>query len=226
MRVLFVEDSDRLRGVVSKALRKSGYAVDECGDGDEGLFLAESNPYDVAILDIMLPELDGLSMLKKLREGGNETPVIFLTAKGQVADRVLGFEAGADDYLVKPFALDELIARVGALCRRRFQQSSIVLKVADLEVDTLAKTVSRGGVPIQLKPKEFAMLELLMRRAGEVVSRTEIDESIYDHAFTAMSNVIDTAICAIRRKIAVTPDAQPLIHTRRGHGYVLKSEGG
>ena len=218
---MIVEDSRRLRETVSLALRKSGFAVDATGDGEEGRFLASNNPYDVAVFDIMLPGIDGLTLLKQLRAAGNQTPVLLLTAKTGIPDRVAGFEVGADDYLVKPFALEELIARVGALSRRGFRESSTILRVADLEMDTGAKIVKRAGHRIHLKPREYALLELLMRRTGEVVSRTEIDEHLYDDASLPMSNVIDASIYSIRRKIAIKEPSQPLIHTRRGMGYVL-----
>lgn len=221
MRVLFVEDSHRLRETVSLALRKSGFAVDAAEDGAEGLFYATNHHYDVAVLDIMMPGLDGISLLRKMRAAGQDTPVLFLTAKTRVSDRVAGLESGADDYLVKPFALEELVARVGALSRRGFRESSSLLRVADLEVDTGAKTVKRGGVEVHLKPREFALLELLMRRSGEVVSRSEIDEHLYDDDSLPMSNVIDACVYSIRKKVAVDPSSPPLIHTRRGMGYVL-----
>ena len=222
MRLLLVEDSNRLREAVAKALRQSGYAVDATGDGDDGLWMAKENTYDVVLLDIMLPGLDGLSILDRLREGGKETPVLFLTAKDTVADRVEGLRRGADDYLIKPFALEELLARVDALCRRSYQKPSSKVAVLDLEIDTNAKSASRGGEPIELTAREYAILEYLMMRQGAVVSRTEIEEHIYDELVSPMSNVVDSAVCNLRRKIATTPDAAPLIHTRRGQGYVLE----
>ncbi|NNE94073.1 MAG: response regulator transcription factor [Verrucomicrobiales bacterium] len=225
MRVLFVEDSCSLRNTVSLALRKSGYAVDSTGDGRDGLFLVENHRYDVAVLDIMLPGLDGLSLLQCLREKGCRTPVLLLTARSAIADRVRGLLSGADDYLIKPFALEELIARVGALSRRGFRESSNILRVADLKLNSAAKTVERNGTPIQLKPREFALLELLMRQAGEVVSRADIDEHLYEDDSLPMSNVIDASIYSIRRKIQVDDSSEPLIHTRRGQGYILEPGG-
>jgi DNA-binding response OmpR family regulator len=222
MRVLLVEDSTRLREAVAKALRQSGYAVDATGEGDDGLWMAQENIYDVLVLDIMLPGLDGLSIVDRLREGGKQTPVLFLTAKDTIADRVEGLRRGADDYLIKPFALEELLARVGALCRRSYQKPTAKLTVVDLEVDTNSKTASRSGDAIDLTAREFAILEYLMMRQGAVVSRTEIEEHIYDELVSPMSNVVDSAVCNLRRKIATHPDSVALIHTRRGQGYVLE----
>ena len=222
MRVLLVEDSERLRRSLTTALKSSGYAVDGVGDGEEGLWLARAHDYDVLVLDIMLPGLDGLSLLASLRKEGNETPVLFLTARDAVEDRVAGLRQGADDYLVKPFALEELLARVETLTRRRYQKRTSMVRVGDLELNSSAKTVSRAGNGIQLAAREFALLEYLMLRSGQVVSRTEIEEHIYDDLVSPMSNVVDSAICALRKQIAVGSDSRPLIHTRRGQGYVLE----
>jgi DNA-binding response OmpR family regulator len=223
MRVLFVEDSKRLRTTVGAALRRSGYALDAAGDGEEGLWLAESNDYDVIVLDIMLPKLDGLSLLKRLRERGKLTHVLLLTAKDTVGDRVHGLRLGADDYLVKPFALDELLARVEALCRRAYGTKQPRLVIADLEIDTVAKEVSRAHQPVSLKPREYSLLEYLARRSGEVVTRSEIEAHIYDGTLDPMSNVVESAVSTLRKKIGVHNQA-PLIHTRHGLGYVLKAE--
>ncbi len=222
MRLLLVEDSPRLQRSVATALRRSGYAVDTAGDGEEGLWLAESNAYDVAILDLMLPKIDGLEVLRRLRAGGRDTHVLLLTARDTVADRVLGLEAGADDYLVKPFALEELLARVQALCRRAYGTKKNLLVVGDLEIDTLAHAARRAGRRIELAAREYLLLEYLARRRGEVVSRTEIEAHIYDGQVDPMSNVVDSAICLLRKKIGTANDA-PLIHTRRGLGYVLEA---
>jgi DNA-binding response OmpR family regulator len=222
MRVLLVEDSESLRRSLTTALKASGYAVDGAADGEEGLWLAQTHDYDVLVLDIMLPGMDGLQILDELRGGGNETPVLFLTARDTVEDRVRGLRQGADDYLVKPFALEELLARVETLTRRRYQRRTPTVTVADLVLDSAAKTVERAGVPIQLAAREFALLEYLMLRTGQVVSRTEIEEHIYDDLVSPMSNVVDSAVCALRKQIAVGADSVPLIHTRRGQGYVLE----
>ena len=221
MRVLFVEDSEQLRRPVVKALKASGYAVDWTGDGKEGFWLAQEHAYDVIILDIMLPGMDGSEVLKQLRAKGNETPVLFLTARGSVEDRVAGLRLGADDYLVKSFAIEELLARVEALGRRKYAQRAPKLTVADLELDRTAKTVHRAGKELKLAPQSFALLEYLLLRKGQVVSRAEIEENIYDAQASPMSNVVDTAVYALRRAITVSPDSVPVIHTRRGMGYVI-----
>jgi DNA-binding response OmpR family regulator len=218
MRVLVVEDSARLQRALGAALRKSGYAVDLAGDGAEGLWLAVSYDYDVIILDIMLPQRDGLSVLAELRRQKRNSHVLLLTARDTVPDRVQGLQAGADDYLVKPFALDELLARVQALCRRAYGTKHPCLTVADLEVDPQARRVQRAGKPVELTAREYLLLEYLVRRQGQVVSRSEIEEHIYDGQVDPMSNVVDSAVCGLRKKLGPAP----LIHTRRGLGYVLE----
>lgn len=221
MRILVVEDSPRLQRTLGTALRRSGYAVDLAGDGEEGLWLAESNDYDAIVLDVMLPKRDGIDVLRALRAHGRTVHVLLLTARDTVPDRVAGLAAGADDYLVKPFALEELLARVQALCRRAYGTKQPRLAVADLEINPATRTARRAGRAMELTAREYQLLEYLARRAGEVVSRTEIEAHIYDGQVDPMSNVVDSAICVLRKKLAVTPDAVPLIHTRRGHGYVL-----
>lgn len=222
MRVLVVEDSARLRQTVGTWLRRNGFAVDTAGDGEEGLFLAETNDYDAIVLDILLPKLDGLTLLQRLRKRGRSTHVLLLTAKDTVLDRVRGLELGADDYLVKPFALEELLARVKALCRRAYGSKTAKLIVADLEIDSTARKVSRAGRAIALQPREYALLEYLARRCGHIVTRAEIEEHIYNGETDPLSNVVDSAICALRRKLA-EGGAVPLIHTRRGLGYELSA---
>lgn len=221
MRVLLVEDSAPLRLPVVKALKASGHAVDATGDGAEGWRMTQDHDYDVVILDIMLPGMDGREILRRMRAAGNETPVLFLTAKDAVEDRVAGLRLGADDYLTKSFAIEELLARVEALARRKYGRCSPLLVVGDLELDQAAKTVRRGGRDIVLPPQLFALLEYLLLRKGQVVSRTEIEGHIYDELVSPMSNVVDTAVCALRRAIAITDRSAPLIHTRRGMGYVI-----
>ncbi len=223
MRILLVEDSSRLRQAVSIWLRRNGLAVDTCADGEEGLFLAETNDYDVVVLDIMLPKLDGLTLLQKLRKQGKLTHVLLLTARDTVPDRVRGLELGADDYLVKPFALEELLARVQALCRRSYGAKNSNLTVADLEIDTVARKVFRSGNPVALKPREFALLEYLARREGHIVTRGEIEQHIYEGETELSSNTVDSAICSLRQKLAENNPA-PLIHTRRGLGYELSTQ--
>lgn len=223
MRVLLVEDSKRLQTTIGESLRRSGYAVDMAGDGQEGLWRAESHDYDVIVLDIMLPKLDGLSLLQQLRKKGRRTHVLLLTAKDTVRDRVHGLQSGADDYLVKPFALEELLARVQALCRRAYGAKQPKVVIADLEIDTVAKEVFRAGRAVKLKPREYLLLEYLVLRAGQVVSRSDIEAHIYDSKADPMSNVVESAISLLRKKInAANPI--PLIHTRHGLGYVLQAE--
>lgn len=221
MRILLVEDSPRLQRSVSTALRRSGYAVDTASDGDEGLWLAESHDYDAIVLDLMLPKRDGLGVLQALRAQGKSTHVLLLTARDTVPDRVAGLAAGADDYLVKPFALEELLARVQALCRRAYGTKQPVLVVADLEIATAARSVRRGGQPVELTAREYQLLEYLARRRGEVVPRTDIEAHIYDGQVDPMSNVVDSAICSLRKKLAVSAHSPALVHTRRGQGYML-----
>lgn len=223
MRVLFVEDSQRLQKTVGTALHRSGYAVDIASDGEEGLWFAQSNEYDVIILDIMLPKLDGLSLLDRLRSQDKTVHVLLLTAKDTVPDRVNGLNHGADDYLVKPFALEELLARVQTLCRRAYGSKQNRIRIADLEINTATKEVLRAGHSIRLQPREYQLLEYLARRSGEVVGRHEIEVHLYDNNTDPMSNVVESAISALRKKLNVT-GALPLIHTRRGLGYILESK--
>jgi DNA-binding response OmpR family regulator len=221
--VLVVEDSVRLRRSIETALTKSGYAVDATDDGRDGLALAESTDYDVIVLDIMLPGLDGLTLLQRLRAQARDTHVLLLTAKDTVQDRVDGLDAGADDYLVKPFALEELLARVAALCRRTYGRKHPRLNIADLLIDMRSKEVFRGGVPVVLKPREYALLEYLALRQGEVVTRRDIETHLYDDRLDTSSNVVDSAISVLRKRLA-RPGAPPLIHTRHGLGYILKAD--
>ena len=224
MRILIVEDYAPLRRSTALGLREAGYAVDETGDGEEGCWYATSNPYDVIILDLMLPKLDGLSILKKLREGGSPAHVLVLTARDALEDRVQGLNLGADDYLVKPFAFDELLARVRALTRRAYQNKNPVIKVGDLEINTAAKEVKRAGERIDLTAREYALLEFLAARAGQLVSRADLWEHCYDFQAEAQSNVIDVYIGYLRRKLE-KPGQTKLIQTRRGQGYVLEAVG-
>ena len=203
------------------ALRKSGYAVDVSGDGEEGLYLARSNNYDVIVLDIMLPGIDGLAVLSRLRQDGKSTHVLLLTAKDTVEDRVTGLRSGADDYLVKPFALDELLARVEALARRSYGVKDPVIRIGQLEIDSTRRVARREGSPIDLRPQEFSLLQYLALRRGSVVTRDEIETHIYDELAEPMSNVVEVAVYRLRKKI--DPPAGPsLIETRRGVGYLLR----
>jgi two-component system copper resistance phosphate regulon response regulator CusR len=219
VRLLVIEDEPRVRAFVERGLAERGYAVDTASRGDEGLRLALIHPYDAIVLDLMLPGLDGLGVLKELRNAARTTPVLILTARDDVHDRVRGLDAGADDYLAKPFAVAELLARLRALLRRGTATPSVI-RVADLTVDLLGRTVERAGRRIELTAKEFALLEYLARHAGEVLTRTMISEHVWDMNFDGFSNVIDVYIRYLRKKID-EPFATRLIHTRRGIGYVL-----
>jgi DNA-binding response OmpR family regulator len=220
MRLLLVEDSPRLRDTIALGLRKAGYVVDVSADGEDGFWKAREGTYDLVILDIMLPKLDGLGVLRKLRESGKDTHVLMLTVKDQVEDRVAGLRAGADDYLAKPFAFDELLARVEALVRRRYDKKNPVVRLAELEIDTVARRVSHRGQVVALTAREYRLLEFLAQRSGEVVSRTEIEEHLYSDEKDLFSNAVESAISVVRKKLEQAGCA-PLIHTRRGMGYVL-----
>ena len=220
MRVLVIEDFPPLARSITQGLGEAGYAVDLAADGEEASWQARSTPYDVIVLDLMLTKVDGLTVLRQLRQKGDAAAVLILTARDQISDRVAGLDAGADDYLVKPFAFDELLARVRALVRRRYQVPDGLIRIADLELNTVARTVTRAGRPIVLSAREFALLEYLAMRHGHVVTRTEIWEHVYDFASDASSNVIDVYIGYLRRKVD-DEGALKLIHTRRGVGYLL-----
>lgn len=220
MRVLVVEDSVRLRENVVLGLKKAGYAVDAAADGRQGLWLAQSNPYDAIVLDIMLPELDGLELLKALRIAGRDEHVLLLTARDTLEDKIEGFRSGADDYLVKPFAFDELLARVGALVRRASGRKATQAAIGMCMVDMAARCLTREEQRIDLSPREFAVLEFLLARRGQVVSRTDIESHIYDGSADIMSNVVDAVIYSLRKKLG-TAGEDSLIKTRRGAGYEL-----
>jgi DNA-binding response OmpR family regulator len=224
MRLLLVEDQERLRNWLQKGLQEADFVVDAIGDGKEALWHAQANTYDVIILDLMLPGLDGLSILRTLREAGREDHVLILTAKDTVPDRVKGLDLGADDYLVKPFAFEELLARVRALVRRSYGKHNAVIEIGDLRIDTTKRQVWRGGTAIELRAMEYKLLEYLARRAGETVSRTEIWEHLYDFNSQTVSNVVDVYIGSLRRKLD-RPEEKSLIQTRRGLGYVLGGGG-
>lgn len=221
MRILIVEDEEKSAAFLCKGLTESGFVVDAVGTGEEGLFRALNLEYDLIILDAMLPQRDGWSVLCELRGRGRSMPVLFLTARGDVPDRVRGLELGADDYLVKPYAFTELLARVRALLRRRGERQPDVLQIADLRIDLLGNKAERGGTRIDLAPKEFALLSLLARRRGEVLPRSVIAEQVWDMHFEGESNVVDVAVRRLRRKVD-DPFAVKLIHTVRGMGYVLE----
>jgi two-component system copper resistance phosphate regulon response regulator CusR len=223
MRLLVVEDHPKLARTLASGLREEGYAVDLTFDGREAARLVREHPYDAVVLDLMLPGLDGLSILRAMRTAGNATPVLCLTARDGLEDRVAGLDGGADDYLVKPFEWDELLARLRAVIRRASRQTTSLISVADLEIDTASKAVRRAGQAVHLSAREFALLELLAMRQGRVLSREEIAAHIYDQHDEAGSNVVDVYIGYLRNKID-RPFATKLIHTRRGHGYVLSAD--
>ena len=221
MRILVVEDDDETATYVANGLTEKGHVVERAEDGRDGLFLASSEPYDLMIVDRMLPELDGLSLVKRVRAAGVEMPVLFLTALGGVDDRVTGLEAGGDDYLPKPFAFSELLARISALARRPPMSSVVTtLQVGDLHMDLLKRTVTRKGRAIDLQPREFRLLEYLMRHSGEVVTRTMLLEHVWDFHFDPHTNVVETHVSRLRTKVD-KPFDFPLIHTVRGAGYSL-----
>lgn len=219
MRLLLVEDESELARVLRQALEEEGFQVDSAADGEEGLFKAGEVDYDAILLDLMLPGLDGFEVLSRLREeGGRPVPVLVLTARDGVPDRVRGLNLGADDYLVKPFDLDEMLARVRALIRRSADRPSPRLSIGDVTIDTVARTVRRGEAPVDLTAKEYALLEYLALHAGEVVTRTRIYEHIYGEEEDTFSNVVNVYVANLRRKLG--PD---VIETRRGHGYLVRA---
>jgi len=224
MRILVVEDDKKIASFVAKGLKEAGYAVDVAQDGPDGLDLGLSGVYDAAVVDIMLPGIDGLTLIERLRAKKNNTPVIILSAKRTVDDRVKGLQAGGDDYLTKPFSFSELLARIQALIRRdtRVAESS-TLTVGDLAIDLLAREAKRGDTVISLPAREFALLEYLMRHPGRIVSKTSILENIYDYSFDPQTNVVDVLVCRLRNKIDKDFDRK-MLHTVRGMGYVLKDQ--
>ena len=223
MRALIVEDDPTLAGFVSKGLREAGFVVDHAADGTTGLELARGEPHDVAIVDLMLPGLDGKRLIQTLRREGIRTPVLILSARGSVTDRVEGLEIGADDYLTKPFAFPELLARVHALIRRSTASApSTQLTVADLTLDVLSRRAVRAGREIDLRPREFALLEYLMRNAGRVISKTMILSHVWDYSFDPQTNVVDVLVFRLREKVDKDFPTK-LIQTVRGSGYVLKA---
>jgi two-component system OmpR family response regulator len=225
MRILVVEDDKDVAGFVVKGLKEAGHVVEHSANGRDGLFLAASETFDAIVLDRMLPGgVDGLRLLETLRSQGNNTPVLFLSAMAQVDDRVRGLKAGGDDYMTKPFAFAELLARVEALTRRgKSEGPTTKLCVADLEMDLLSRSVRRGGQKIDLQPREFRLLEYLMRHAGQVVTRTMLLEGVWDYHFDPQTNVIDVHVSRLRQKVD-RPFPVPLIHTVRNAGYMLRPE--
>ncbi len=223
MRILVVEDDAKIASFIVKGLKQSGFAVDHAADGEEGLRLARAHGYDVTVLDIMLPKLDGLSVLRRIREEGGRSPVIILSALASVDDRIKGLQAGGDDYLTKPFAFSELLARVQALIRRATQTTEPTrVAIGDLSLDLVTREVIRDGKKLDLQAKEFALLEYLMRHPGRVLTKTLILERIYDYNFDPQTNVVDVLVHRLRSKVDKEFPVK-LIHTIRGVGYVLKA---
>ncbi|MCW8860502.1 MAG: response regulator transcription factor [Deltaproteobacteria bacterium] len=226
MRILLVEDDNRTAQFVKKGLVQAGFAVDRAADGLEGLFMAQDVAYDAAVIDIMLPKLDGLTLIERLRKQHINTPIIVLSAKKTVDERILGLQKGGDDYLVKPFAFTELLVRVQTLLRRSQSiEEPTKLIVGDLSMDLVSRKVKRGGLDINLQHREFSLLEYLLRNTGRVVSKTMIMEHVWDYNFDPESNVVESRICHLREKIDL-PQGSKLIHTVRGAGYVLEKRDG
>jgi two-component system OmpR family response regulator len=224
MRVLVVEDDPRMARVIRRGLEEEGHAVDVAASGPDGLWLATENPYAVVVLDVMLPGFDGFELCRRLRAAGRWMPVLMLTARDAVGDRVRGLDAGADDYLVKPFSLLELAARLRALARRNGQARPVVLNEGDLRLDPAAKRAWRDGTELRLSPKEFSLLELFLRHPGTVLTRSQIIEAVWDFAYDGTSNIVDQYVTYLRRKVDV-PYGRHDIETVRGRGYRLRRAG-
>ena len=223
VRILVVEDERKVASFIKKGLEEEGYAVDVAADGEEGLVLALTRVHDLIILDIRLPKMDGLRVLQALRHDSVTAPVLLLTVRATIEDKVLGLDAGADDYLTKPFAFQELVARVRALLRRRMEGEPTVLRIGDLRLDPARRAVTRGEEKIDLTPREFALLDYFMRNPGRVLTRTMIAEHVWDYSFDTSTNVIDVYVNYLRKKVDAGREPR-LLHTIRGVGYVLKAE--
>jgi two-component system response regulator PhoP len=221
LKILLVEDYGPLRLAVAQTLREEGFTVDDTADGEEGLWLAREHSYALVVLDLTLPNLDGMELLKRIRGGGDHTAVMIMTSRDAVGDRVAGLNEGADDYLVKPFAIDELVARVHALVRRSHDYHAPVIKIGDLEIDTTARTTRLAGEEMEVTAKEFALLEMLALKIGSVVSRDRLSDGLYDHAHEVESNVLEVFVARLRKKLEAGGRPR-LIHTRRGEGYMMK----
>ena len=223
MRILVVEDEKDLNNIITKHLKKNNFSVDSVFNGEEALEYLEYGTYDLIILDIMLPKVNGYEVIKKLRENKNETAVLMLTARDSIEDKIKGLDLGADDYLIKPFDFGELLARIRALVRRKYGNTSNTMEIDDLCIDIAKKTVVRGGKNIELTGKEYEVLEYLIQNKGHVLSRDKIRDSVWDYGYEGESNIIDVLIKNIRKKIDIG-NSKPLIHTKRGLGYVLKED--
>lgn len=223
MRLLLIEDDSRMASFIRRGLREENYTVDVASDGEEGLYQAQLNPYDLIVLDLLLPKKSGLEVLKTLRNEKMTTPVLILTAKDKPSEKALGLDTGADDYLVKPFSFEEFLARIRALCRRRGPLQPSVFKTGDLEVDTLRRRATIKGKPVTLTNREYALLEYFVRHPNQVVTRTALAENIWEHDFDTMTNVIDVLIARLRRKIDDGPTPR-LLKTVRGSGYIFEGK--
>ena len=223
MRILVVEDEKDLNNIITKHLKKNNFSVDSVFNGEEALEYLEYGTYDLIVLDIMLPKVNGYEVVKKLRENKNETAVLMLTARDSIDDKIKGLDLGADDYLIKPFDFGELLARIRALVRRKYGNTSNTMEIDDLCIDIAKKTVVRGGKNIELTGKEYEVLEYLIQNKGHVLSREKIRDSVWDYAYEGESNIIDVLMKNIRKKIDIG-NSKPLIHTKRGLGYVLKED--
>lgn len=223
MRILVVEDEKDLNNIITKHLKKNNFSVDSVFNGEEALEYLEYGTYDLIVLDIMLPKVNGYEVVKKLRENKNETAVLMLTARDSIDDKIKGLDLGADDYLIKPFDFGELLARIRALVRRKYGNTSNTMEIDDLCIDIAKKTVVRGGKNIELTGKEYEVLEYLIQNKGHVLSRDKIRDSVWDYGYEGESNIIDVLIKNIRKKIDIG-NSKPLIHTKRGLGYVLKED--
>ena len=223
MRITLIEDEKQLANIVKKGLEEEGYSVDVAHDGEEGLYMVENYPSDVVILDIMLPLLDGISILSSMRKKGIKTPVLLLTAKDTITDKIKGLDSGADDYLTKPFEFGELLARIRALIRRKADIKDTLIRIGDLEINTANREIKRGGKTIQLSAKEYAMLQYMAYNKDKIVSRTDLIEHIYDENFDVNSNVLDVYVNFLRNKID-KGFKKKMIHTVRGAGYILKEK--
>jgi len=223
MRILLVEDEKKIASFIERGLVEQSYSVDVAYDGNEGMYLAEINPYDLIVLDIMLPGKDGFAICQELRKKGYDVPILMLTARDDLSDKIFGLDSGADDYLTKPFAFEEFLARIRVLLRRQRAVKSTTLKVADLVLDQLSNTVTRAGEKIDLTATEYALLEYLMIHTGEVVTRTMISEHVWDQDFDSYSNVINVYVNYVRKKVDAG-FSKKLIHSVRGRGYMIKEE--
>lgn len=223
MKILVVEDEKDLNRVITRHLKKNNYSVDSCFDGEEALDYVSYSDYDLIVTDIMMPRVDGYEFIKRLREGGNDTPVIMLTAKDSLDDKVLGLDSGADDYIVKPFEFDELLARIRVLMRRNYGLATNIIEIGDVVLDISKKFVTRGGENISLTGKEYEVLEYLMKNKASILSRDQILNHVWDYDYEGASNIVDVIIKNIRKKLDVG-SKEPFIHTKRGLGYFVKQD--